>query len=78
MGDVPLETASHGSKSTTLEGWQESYPGSEDSEGLIAGAGEVAVCADVEMGDPVSPDRARLQHQWVWRGEVLDARTLGS
>jgi len=27
----------------------------------IAGAGESAAGADVAMGDPVSPDRARLQ-----------------
>jgi hypothetical protein len=39
MGDVPLAIAFHGSKSTTLEGWQEPYPGREGTEAKISLSG---------------------------------------
>jgi hypothetical protein len=36
---MPLATAFHGSKSATLEGWQEPYPGSEVTEAEISRSG---------------------------------------
>jgi hypothetical protein len=66
----------------------QAYIVKDGDEGLIVGAGEVrsalagcgdaAACADVAMGDPVSPDIARLQHQRVWRCAGFDGRALGS